>query len=77
MKKIKESVQPDPARLADDECDFILQRIGWLLRDAVNPVEFYRAMGRGAVFEVTDRERAREWVRLFVSGDGVKAHEQV
>jgi len=70
MKKQKNA--PDPARLTDDECDFILQRICWKLRDAVNPVEFFRATGRGAVFEPTDREKARGLVRLFVSAENGK-----
>jgi hypothetical protein len=66
MKRPKEAQQPDPSALTDDECDFIIQRIGWMLRDAVNPQEFFRANGRGVVFEPSDRESARAWVRAFV-----------
>ena len=59
----------DTTRLTDEECDFIIQRVLWKLRDATGPIDFFRAMGRGVVFEVNDKAKTRELVRLFVRAD--------
>lgn len=62
----------DPSRLTDEECDFIIQRVLWKLKDAVNPIDFFRGMGRGVVFEVSEANQAkvRDLVRLFAKGGG-------
>jgi hypothetical protein len=69
MPKPKET---DPSRLTDEECDFIIQRILWKLRDAVSPQDFFREMGRGVAFDVAPENRAnvRNMVRWFARGDG-------
>jgi hypothetical protein len=64
--------QPDPSRLTNEECDFVIQRVLWKLRDATNPIEFFRGMGRAVSFGVSDQNRAkvRDMVRLFARGGG-------
>ena len=64
----------DPARLTDEECDFIIQRVLWMFRDATSPIEFFRGVGRGVVFEVENenREQVRNLVRLLARGEGIK-----
>ena len=64
----------DKTCLTDEECDFIIQRILWKLRDATNPIDFFRGMGRGVVFEVSEQnqEQARNLVRLFARADEAK-----
>lgn len=64
--------EQNKSRLTDEECDFIIQCVLWKLRDATNPIDFFRGMGRGVVFEVSDQDRAkvREMVRLFARGEG-------
>lgn len=71
MPKPKEA-QQDLSHLTDKECDFIIQRVLWKLRDAVEPMSFYRELGRGVVFEVSLENRAnvRNMVRWFARGDG-------
>jgi len=65
------TTESNPTRLSDEECDFIIQRVLWKLRDATNPIDFFRGMGRGVVFEVAEnnRTRVRDLVRLFARGD--------
>lgn len=69
--KTKQSKTEDKSRLTDEECDFIIQRVLWKLRDATNPIDFFRGMGRGVVFEVSDenQEQVRDLVRLFARAD--------
>ena len=68
-----QSVKPElPAStLTDAECDFIIQRLLWKLRDITEPIAFFREMRRGVVFEVaeSDRSKVRALVRLFARGD--------
>jgi hypothetical protein len=68
---LKNKEQLDPRRLSDDECDFIIQRVLWSLRDVTNPIDFFRGMGRAVVFEVHDRDRSkvRDLVRLLAHAD--------
>jgi hypothetical protein len=68
----KAQPQPDKSQLTDAECDFIIQRILWSLRDTTSPIDFFREMKRGVVFEVTpeNRGKVRDLVRLFCRGDG-------
>lgn len=68
----KTTSKDDPSRLSDEECDFIIQRILWKLKDATNPIEFFRGTGRGVVFEVSEanRVKVRDMVRLFARGGG-------
>lgn len=63
--------QPDPTRLSDEECDFIIQRLLWKLRDATEPIAFFREMKRGVVFEVAEgnRSKVRDMVRLLARAD--------
>jgi hypothetical protein len=70
--KVKIKTEPDKSKLTDEECDFIIQRVLWKLRDTVGPIDFFREMGRGVLFEVSqeNKQKARELVRLFVRGDG-------
>jgi glutaredoxin len=61
----------DQSTLTDAECDFIIQRLLWKLRDTTEPIAFFREMKRGVVFEVAegDRGKVRELVRLFARAD--------
>lgn len=74
LKEIDVAVlgRPNPSRLTDEECDFIIQRVLWKLRDATNPIDFFRGMGRGIVFEVSAENRAnvRNMIRWLARGDG-------
>lgn len=69
--KATETKATDPSLLTDEECDFVIQRVLWKLRDVTSPIDFFRDMGRGIVFEVSDenREQVRSLVRLLAHGD--------
>jgi glutaredoxin len=64
--------EADKSTLTDDECDFIIRRLLWKLRDSTSPIDFFREMKRGVVFEVSDASRARDLVRLFAKAEGAK-----
>lgn len=61
----------DLSRLTDAECDFIAQRLIWGLQLKVSPMDFFRDMGRGVVFEVKEENKSqvRNLIRLFAHGD--------
>lgn len=65
------TVEGDPTRLTDDEADWVLARLLYLLAPYANSGAFAQAFGVGAVFGVREdsRERAREWARMFVEVD--------
>jgi hypothetical protein len=65
MSKAKATL--DPTTLTDVECDFIIQKLLTAFSSQVAPIDFFRGLGRGVIFEVQekDRERARNLVRLF------------
>jgi hypothetical protein len=56
--------EPDPTVLTDDEADWVLDRLLWLLAPTVNPGAFKAAFGVGCEFGV--RGDARDAARAFV-----------
>lgn len=71
MQKPKQQKQDAPTRLTDDECDVIIRKVLQSIATTVNPIAFFREVGRGVVFEVADadRERVRGLVRLIARGE--------
>lgn len=73
MSKSKPQQQsaPDASRLTDEECDFIIWKVLQSVTNTVNPIDFFRGMGRGVVFEVRDeeRDRVRNLIRLIAHGE--------
>lgn len=71
MSKQKQSTAVDPLRLTDEECDFIIWKVLQSVTNTVNPIDFFRGMGRGVVFEVRDedRDRVRNLIRLIAHGE--------
>jgi len=68
----KQKPQPiDASRLTNEECDFIIWKVLQSVTNTVNPVDFFKGMGRGVLFEVRDedRERVRNLVRLIAHGE--------
>lgn len=61
----------DPSMLTDAEADFVLLHCERWFREAIAPAEFHEQFRAGVRVGIraSDRERARDWVRLFVRAE--------